>query len=89
MYKARPKSNTKLAHTVRRIVDRRGRSNVIYMFWIAGHVDLEENELVDGCAKLGAKQAQQELGMNVELAIAGEQFLPPGQAPYSYHSLPP
>ena len=59
------------------------------MYWVAGHADIKPNEMVDGCAKLGAKQAQAGRGMSVATAIRTGCFLPPGQAPYLYDTLIP
>jgi ribonuclease HI len=92
-YKARPKLNSRLAHAVRRLVTRRNQTNSVYiaLYWLAGHADIVENDMVDGCAKRGARMARDRPGdcMDIEHSITSECFLPPGQAPFNYHTLPP
>jgi exonuclease III/ribonuclease HI len=89
LYKARPAANKRLAHAVRRVVRTRGRKNPLFIYWLAGHADIKENELVDGKAKMGSKQAADGGGMVVAASIAANNYLPPQQAPYRYHALPP
>ena len=67
----------------------RGRKNPLFIYWLAGHADIKENELVDGKAKMGSKQAADGGGMVVAVSIAANNYLPPQQAPYRYHALPP
>ena len=61
------------------------------MYWLAGHADIVENDMIDGCAKRGARMARDRPGecMDIDHSLTSECFLPPGQAPFNYHTLPP
>ena len=90
-YKARPKANTGLVHAVRQIIRRRNQFSPVFLYWIAGHADVVENDMVDGCAKRGARMAKHRPGdcMDIKRSQTSLRFLPPSQAPYLYHALPP
>ena len=88
-YRARPKANAELAHAVRRLIRVRGHRNSIAIYWVPGHADVAENEMVDELANWGAEQSQNGVGINVAQAIANNRYLPDGQSPYHYHKLNP
>ena len=89
MHIARPKANRELARAVRRVVRTRNRKNTVFLYWIAGHADIPENDMVDKCAKKGARQAAAGVGMEVSLGPSHGAYLPLGQAPFQYHRLQP
>jgi ribonuclease HI len=88
-YKSRPKSNILLCHASRRVVGERKLRNALYMYWLAGHADIEPNDKVDVIAKRGAVQAANGVGLKVDVCRATSNFLPPDQPPYLFDGLPP
>ena len=59
-YKARPKANADLArdHAVRRLIRVRGYRNSIAIYWVPGHADVAENEVVDELANGGLSRVR-------------------------------